>query len=115
VHDCDISRQDSISGLCCTQVLSATGQLAGEPALLPTATAIDGTKAGATDGKPGSSQQTQDGVRQKVCWKFLHSCCATNAVVPAVPVQPLNKTCALARCSRRSTLRQLWLAMAPGL
>jgi hypothetical protein len=90
LHDCEVSRQGSISVMRCVQVLSATGQSAGEAALLPAATAIHGTKAGATDGNLGSSQQIEDGVRQKVCWRLDHSRCAINAVVPAVPVQPLQ-------------------------
>jgi hypothetical protein len=67
LHDCDISRQDSISVMRCMQVLSATGQSAGEAALLPASTANDGTKAGAMDGDPSSPQRTEERVRQKVC------------------------------------------------
>jgi hypothetical protein len=26
-----------------------------------------------------------------MCWRLLYSCCAINAVVPAVPVQPLTR------------------------
>jgi hypothetical protein len=67
LHGCDISRQDSISVMRCMQVLSATGQSAGEAVLLPAATANDGTKAGAMDGNPGSPPPTEERIRQKVC------------------------------------------------